>query len=279
MYCVNQNDPRGGAGNSARGPAFELVLPPRARFAHRLHRLSCILVIATAPLAAQARFDVASIRVNTSHAGEDLSRTPAGLTATNTELATFVTMAFQTTQIDWSHISDAIRSERYDIAARASGKLSGDQYWEMCQTLLADRFQLKFHRIMKDSPVYALVFLRNGPKLTHSQDPDCPANPSMTNFCGVRGGFGTMLGQRVPIARIAKELTPLSGRPVQDRTGLTGAFDFELKWAPDPDPGADSIKLNGAVVSGPPLATAVEEQLGLKLRPEKARLKFWLSIN
>lgn len=241
-----------------------------------LYRLACISVIATAPLAAQAQFDVASIRVNTSHAEEGLSRTPAGLTATNTELATFVAMAFQTTQIDWSHIPDSIRSEPYDIVARASGKLSGDQYWEMCQTLLADRFQLKFHRITKDSPVFALVFSKNGtrgPKLTPSQDPDCPANPSLTNFCGVRGGFGTLLGERVPIARIAKELTPIAGRPVQDRTGLTGAFDFELKWAPDLDPGVDGIKFNGAVISGPPFAAAVEEQLGLKLRAEKGQIE------
>ncbi len=240
-----------------------------------LHRLTCFLVIATAPLGAQGRFDVASIRVNTSRVGEDLSRTPAGLTATNIELATFVTMAFQTTQIDWSHIPESIRSERYDIVARASGKLSGDQYWEMCQTLLADRFRLKFHRITKDSPVFALIFAKNGtrgPKLTPSQDADCPANPSLTNFCGVRGGFGTLLGQRVPIARIAKELTPISGRPVQDRTGLTGAFDFELKWAPE-QLDTDGIKLNGLVVSGPPFATALEEQLGLKLRAEKGQIE------
>lgn|SRR5579871_256501 len=239
-------------------------------------RLTCVLAIATAPLVAQARFDVASIRVNTSHAGENLSRTPAGLTATNTELATFVGMAFQTTEIDWSHIPDSVRSERYDIVARASGKLSGDQYWEMCRTLLADRFQLTSHRIAKDGPVYALVFSKNGtrgPKLTPSQDPDCPANPSMTNFCGVRGGFGTMLGQRVPIARIAKELTPIAGRPVQDRTGLTGAFDFELKWAPEIEPGTDAVKLNGAAVSGPPLSIALEDQLGLKLRPEKGQIE------
>jgi uncharacterized protein (TIGR03435 family) len=148
----------------------------------------------------------------------------------------------------------------------------------MCQTPLEERFKLKFHRITKDSPVFALVFSKNGargPKLTPSQDPDCPANPSVTNFCGVQVGFGAMLGQRVPMTRIAKELTPIAGRPVQDRTGLTGAFDFELKWAPDqlePRSEADGIKLNGAVISGPPFATAVEEQLGLKLRAEKGQI-------
>jgi uncharacterized protein (TIGR03435 family) len=243
------------------------------------YRLAFILLVAMPPMGAQARFDVASIRVNTSGVGAGLSRTPGGLTATNADLATFVAMALQTTQIDWSHVPESLRFARYDIVAKSSGKLSGDQYWEMCQTLLEERFKLKFHRIMKDSPVFALVFSKNGavgPKLTRSQDPDCPANPSLNNFCGVRGGFGVMLGQRVPMARITRELTPIAGRPVQDRTGLTGVFDFELKWAPEqlePKSEADGIKLNGAVISGPPFATALEEQLGLKLRAEKGQIE------
>lgn len=238
-----------------------------------LCRLTFVLLFATPPMGAQARFDVVSIRVNTSNAGENLSRTPAGLTVTNTELATFVSMAFQTAQIDWSRVPDSLRFERYDIVARAGTKLSGDQYWEMCRTLLEERFKLQIHRITKDSPVYALVFSKDGvtgPKLTRSQDPYCPANPTLTDFCGVRGGFGSLLGERVPIARIAKEFTPIAGRPVQDRTGLTGAFDFELRWAPE-TVDADAVKLNGAVISGPPFATAAEEQLGLKLRAEKGQ--------
>jgi uncharacterized protein (TIGR03435 family) len=243
------------------------------------HRFTFVLLLATATAGAQARFDVASIRVNSSDAAAGLSRTPGGLTATNADLATFVAMAFQTAQIDWSHIPDSLRSERYDITARASGKLSGDQYWEMCQTLLEDRFKLQFHRIMKESPVYALVLSKNGapgPKLTRSQDPDCPAVPSLSNFCGVRLGFGNMLGQRVPLTRIAKELTPIAGRPVQDKTGLRGAFDFELRWMPEqiePRSNADAVKLNGAVLSGAPFATALEEQLGLKLRAEKGQIE------
>jgi uncharacterized protein (TIGR03435 family) len=68
--------------------------------------------------------------------------------------------------------------------------------------------------------------------------------------------------------RIARELSPYAGRPVQDRTGLTGVFDFELRWTPDqvesrPE-GTDS---------GPSFTTALEEQLGLKLKSEKGRIE------
>src|SRR5271165_6870779 len=96
--------------------------------------------------------------------------------------------------------------------------------------------------------------------------------PSGSNFCDVQVGNGTMFGQRVPLTRIARELSPFAGRPVQDRTGLTGVFDFELMWMPDQSDGA-TVKLNGADDSRPSFTTAMEEQLGLKLKPEKGQIE------
>ena len=85
-----------------------------------------------------------------------------------------------------------------------------------------------------------------------------------------------MFGQRVPLTRIARELSPFAGRPVQDRTGLTGVFDFELRWTPDQvesKPDAGAAKLNAAGDSWPSFTTAIEEQLGLKLKSEKGQIE------
>ena len=81
-----------------------------------------------------------------------------------------------------------------------------------------------------------------------------------------------MFGQRVPLKRIARELSPFAGRPVQDRTGLTGAFDFELRWTPD-QVDAGAVKFNSGGDSWPSFTTAIEEQLGLKLKAEKGQIE------
>jgi uncharacterized protein (TIGR03435 family) len=236
--------------------------------------VACLPLLAAAGLIqAQPAFETASIRVDTSgNPGFGVTRRPDGITATNAPFEYLLEVAYQTKLVDWSHVPDSLRLERYDILTKASGKLTGDQYWERLRTLLVDRFNLKFHRESKESQVFALVFGKNGsgpgPKLTVSPDTDCPASPSGSNFCGVNGGPGQMRGQRVPMERIARELSPYAGRPVQDRTGLTGVFDFELRWTPDqvesrPE-GTDS---------GPSFTTALEEQLGLKLKSEKGRIE------
>lgn len=233
--------------------------------------------------AAQPRlqFEVASVKPNKDGLGGSLVRSPIGLTATNAGFDRLVEMAFQTRQIDLSRVPYALRSEHFDIVAKAAGKISGDQYWDMLRTLLEARFHLRYHREAKTSPVYALVLGKKaiglGPNISRSADPGCPSDPSGANFCGVRAQPGLMIGQRVPMARIARELTPFAGRPVQDRTGLTAAFDFQLKWTPDEYLSNDGRAklLNGSPVdtSGPAFFTAVQQQLGLKLEPGKGRVE------
>jgi len=87
-----------------------------------------------------------------------------------------------------------------------------------------------------------------------------------------------MNGQRVPMARIARELSPFAGRPVQDETGLSGAFDFQLTWTPDPgEPRADGDKVKAAGIpvdpAGPSFFSAIQEQLGLKLESKKGQVE------
>jgi uncharacterized protein (TIGR03435 family) len=213
--------------------------------------------------------------------GAPFVRTPGGLTAT-ADFDLLLEMAFQTRLIDLARVPDSLRSQRFEIVAKAAGKISGDQYWEMLQTLLEDRFKLTFHRETKDAQVYALVLAKKGsptgPKLSHSINPECPVNPDGANFCGVLPRPGMMVGQRISMARIARELSLFAGRTVQDETGLTGSFDFQLTWTPDPgESRGDLDKLKAAGIpldpTGPSFFSAIQEQLGLKLESKKGQVE------
>jgi uncharacterized protein (TIGR03435 family) len=116
----------------------------------------------------------------------------------------------------------------------------------MLRTLLADRFNLRSHSETKELPLYGLVVGKNGPRIQGVKD----------GIGSMSGGRGRLNG-RMPISSFARYLSPILGRAVRDRTGLTGAFDIKLEWTPDDD------------ASGPSIFTAVQEQLGLKLEPAK----------
>ncbi len=233
------------------------------------------------PIPAHRAFDVASIKPSQDARGGSLARTPGGLTARNAPFTTLVELAFQTKLLDLSRVPEPLRSQHFDIVAKAAGKISGNQYWEMLRSLLEDRFQLRYHRETKDGKIYALILAKKGmglgPKISRSVEAECPANPSGSNFCGVAPRPGFMLGQRVPMTRIASELSPFAGRPVQDETGLAGAFDFQLSWTPDQFRSANgrAVYLNGNPIdpSGPSFFTAVAEQLGLKLESKQGRIE------
>jgi uncharacterized protein (TIGR03435 family) len=132
----------------------------------------------------------------------------------------------------------------------------------MLQSLLADRFKLRFHREMREIPVYELVAAKNGPKLKES----APTAESM----GRMTVNGRNYQASIPKARMDDVVQAIGNsfldRPVLDKTGLTGTYDLKLTYTPDipsnrkgdPDPNDISI------------FTAVQEQLGLKLEPTKA---------
>ena len=141
----------------------------------------------------------------------------------------------------------------------------------MERALLADRFKLKVHDEMRQLGVFDLVRSRAdgrlGPRLVRS-DGTClplPSTPApiadFTPYCGVkRSTRGAMSAKGLPLSRFALLLSfvPDVQRIVRDRTGLEGAFDLDIEFAPTG--GADAPDL-------PPITTALKEQLGLELRP------------
>jgi uncharacterized protein (TIGR03435 family) len=151
-------------------------------------------------------------------------------------------------------------SDRYDIAAKADGEgtLTRDQVRQRLQPLLADRFQLKFHHEMKEMSVYALVAGKNGPKLKES----APDATTLLTLRSTGNRTAEMTVSKGDMGQLARQFSNGNGvdRPVLDRTGLSGTYDYKLTWAADPPPDSDA----------PSIFTALQEQLGLKLEPTKA---------
>jgi uncharacterized protein (TIGR03435 family) len=165
-------------------------------------------------------------------------------------------------------------SERYDTVGRSDtpGEPNRDQMKLMLRKLLADRFQLRFHTEKKELPVYAMVVAKGGPKITVSTgDPNA--------FPGI--GFGrapgviSLFGRNTVLNGVANGLqSNILDKPVVDQTGLTGRYDFLLRFTPDPDQVASFGGVapgNTADLDAPPdIFTAFEQQLGLKLQPTRA---------
>ncbi len=95
--------------------------------------------------------------------------TPGGrLTANNISVKMLMMMAYQIKDNQISGAPGWMESEHYDISAKPEGSADQEQIRLMMQSLLADRFQLKFHRETKEQTIYALVVDKNGPKLKES---------------------------------------------------------------------------------------------------------------
>jgi len=88
--------------------------------------------------------------------------------------------------------------------------------------------------------------------------------------CGMRMAPGNVAAGGFPLSQLATTLAPMVGRVVQDKTGLSGSFDFELTWTPDPGPGGGRDAAPAPDTGGVSLFTAIQEQLGLKLESQRA---------
>ena len=174
-------------------------------------------------------------------------------------------------------------SARFDIEAKedpALGeklqKLSSDergkQLRQMLRGLLADRFKLQVHHESSELSVYELVMPKSGSKLMPSvaQPSSIDADNSAKPRSWIRfAGKGLLEGNDADAATLVTALSmqpEIGGRLVVDKTGLTGKYDFTLKWTPDMGQGADPPGAD----AGPTLFTALQEELGLRLQPTKA---------
>ena len=140
---------------------------------------------------------------------------------------------------------------------------SGKEWALMLQSLLADRFLLRVARAERSLPVFALVVAHSGPKMkpTHITANGQGEDP------GIDINWGKLSARAASMDAFADSLTSLrdlSSRVVLNRTGLIGDYDFQLEWARDRGDGASTDS------PYPGIFTALEEQLGLKLKSTRA---------
>ena len=167
-----------------------------------------------------------------------------------------------------------LESAKYDTVGRPNtpGQPSRDQMKLMIQKLLTDRFQLKFHTEKRQLPVYAMVVLKSGAKITVSaEDPNA--------FPGIGFGQGpgvlSLYGRNTSLDGVANALqSNVLDKPVVNQTGLTGRYDFTLKFTPDQTQIANFGPLPPGTATDPDappdIFTAFQQQLGLKLESTKA---------
>lgn len=169
---------------------------------------------------------------------------PVGVTARK-----IILEAFQLTQYQLSGGIGWLDADRFDLEAKAEGA-SENQLRQMLQTLLAERFKLAVHHETREMPVYALLVGKNGTKVHEWKEGD-----SLPEF-GV-GGHPNNFRDRGTMQRLADVLSsgPAVGRPVLDKTGLKGVYVFYVEWDADQE-----------------FLPAMQQQLGLKLQPQKALL-------
>jgi uncharacterized protein (TIGR03435 family) len=168
---------------------------------------------------------------------------------------------------------DWFGTDLYDIEAKpdTEGRPSQKQMAAMVQKLLADRFKLTFHKDKKELAVYVVTVANGEPKMRKSAAG--PNDPPAFFF----RQLGDLVVRNQTMADFATWMqSGVMDRPVVDQTGLTGRYDFELKWTPD-ESQFGQFRGTGVTIqpptdeanAAPGLYTAIQEQLGLKMGPAK----------
>jgi uncharacterized protein (TIGR03435 family) len=263
-----------------------------------MSRIACALAMgASTPRQLHAQsvsFEVVSVKAsNSTDRRSSSSILPGGhFTAANRSLWNLIVGAYLVPEYLISGAPDWIRSERFDIEARApanviptglTARARTDFTRRMIQSMLADRFKLAVHRETKEMPIYELTVSKDGPKLRKAQNNACsdgqachawgPGNP------GMREGFP---GTSVDMDDLVDMLMGYTDRPIVNKTNIQGLFDIRLQWNPLPltqqaaTPRDDVPRervVNADVSSLPDLFTAVQEQLGLKLESRRGPIE------
>lgn len=158
-----------------------------------------------------------------------------------------------------------VDSDHYDILAETPGdtRPTHEEQMTMLRGLLADRFQLAFHREQKEFSIYELEVAKGGAKLKQST---AAADVAPALISVVYPQHITLPARNATMGDFVSLLQrAVLDRPVVDKTGLSGRFDFDLTWAPDESQFGGEVPAAPADASSAPFFTAIREQLGLRL--------------
>jgi uncharacterized protein (TIGR03435 family) len=236
-------------------------------------------------------FDVASLRASGPGEVAEVASTRDGYRAINVPIMRLIVTAYvpsdkTATYFEYDRIlgaPDWAKTEGYtlnakiadaDLAAWQNPDSQKAMLGSMMQSLLADRCKLTVHRETRELCMFALVTTKNGPRIKETPPADLaglklehPGGITLPDGGILLNGGGKMAFFGVSMGTFSEMLSVPAGHPVQDKTGLPSRYDFTLQLL---DAGASS---GGGPPEDPLLSifTAMQEQLGLRLQPEKSQ--------
>jgi uncharacterized protein (TIGR03435 family) len=231
------------------------------------------------------------------HPPTQMRRVDGRMTATGLTVRELLLMAFAVREVENAPLW--VRMDRFDIVANLPLDTTPTRESKNLQEFLAERFKLQAHRGTQDFPVYALVLARSDGRLGRQIAPsqmDCSRRDSIraravsgvvpaadAPNCSTSSSDGRLAGGGVTLEELVKNL-PMHlrsygnrqafDRPLIDRTGLTGRFDFHLEW--EQDVAATSAAPSGRPFmsvlesNAPRFLAALEQQLGLRIESQLA---------
>ena len=226
-----------------------------------------------------ATFDVASIK---EHSSDDHNMRwmtkDDGETMVNVPLQSMIASAYNIKMYLISGGPSWVNSKGFDLDAKAlpgegadKVKLTEEQRRAMMRALLAERFHLKAHIESRLLPVFDLIVAKGGPKIQPLEAPAADSEDAKK-----RGSMyfepGHLKAQWYKIASLAEELSYMIEHTVIDKTGMTGDYNIDLSWTPDSELAAAPDKTATGADPKPSIYASVQEQLGLKLVPNKGQV-------
>lgn len=241
-------------------------------------KISWLLLTALAAWAQGPVFEVASVKSSQStRDGSSIRNQPGRFETENTTLAQLIQYELPAQGFQVVGGPAWIGDARFDILA-STGQSDSDvknqaerlaRIRARLRHLLEDRFQLQLREEQREMPVYGLEVEKGGVKMT-------PADPlGNVNMNGGTAG-STLSGKGMTMQRLAGVLSGIASRPVNDETGLTGAYDLELKYSLDMATSGAGTPAKES--SYPSLFTALKEQLGLRLTGKKGTAPVWVVV-
>jgi len=221
-------------------------------------------------------FDVAAIRRSDPNVRDgQIKATPGGngYSAQNIPVKLMISLMYKVPMRQIKGAPDWLATDGYDVEAKADHRYSVDDLHVMFQNLLADRFNLKFHKEIKEGPVYALMVDKSGLKLKVDESKQDFSIPMNDNEDGVT------VGKRVNMEYFCWWLGRVlhqDERPVINKTGLSQSYDFTLSFAPVLPPNVSQEKLPNGLLDRPSIFDALKQQLGLKLEAEKGPVVYYV---
>jgi uncharacterized protein (TIGR03435 family) len=204
-------------------------------------------------------FEVASIRLNKTGGSSDADFLPGGrFRDRNLSVRNMIQMATMVEDNQMAGVPAWTDTENYDIDGKtvSTEPVAQERKSDVMMALLEERFSFRIHRDTKDGPVYWLEIANNRPRLA--------AHGTSDRIMSTRasGSQTTMKAVKISMSSLALSLRRQAGRTVEDHTHLEGEFDFDLVW--------DRDETAGSAV--PSLFTALQEQLGLRLRAATGKI-------